>query len=390
MNQNKELDVEDFFCEGTDKSTVLEFLSSLPKEGSREWETSLTDLVKKEESVNIDSLKDILKDIIDDEADEYDDDNIKFAAFFAYCTRLRRNQDFLPLNQMMEDFEEYDDRIMYQHLKGMAEKGEGKRVNQIEKSLEYSRRAAEWMENKENLNNAGVYHSLASGLIKMMENSSEEITDENISEAEKYIELAIENSDYAKFYATKGRLETLKGRYDRADELFQKAINKEDSNQRRYAVRVGKYQMYSFKNDFQEKMSDLQVKADNLNDRANELDDRVGEAEEEMSKAVDNAVEDATDYAKQEVQKSRTSTLQVLGFFSAILAVVITTVQISTSFTPSNAAFLFLILTGGLTASFSVFSVLLSNEDVQLKRLGFSLLASLVLIVIGLIGILGF
>lgn len=370
MNRNK-LDVDDFFDQTTDEKNVVDFLSSLPEEGSREWETSLTDLVTKEDSVDVDRVIDILENLIES---KQHDAEIRFAAFFAYCTRLRRDENYQELGGFIEDYAtEYENRLMYLHLKGMYIKGKG---GNMEEALNYSKKAAEMLEEEEELDNAGVYHSVASGLVGMMEDTSK-VTQDKLEEAEEYIGLALENSDYAKFYATKGRLRSLQGYYGEAKDLIERAISKEDPERRQYAARLGNYHRHLFKNLSREK-------DENINKTTNVLEERLDKAENDLENAVDEAV----DRAEEEVKKSRTSTLQVLGFFSAIIAVVVTTVQISTGFTPSAAAFLFLVITGGLTSSFSLFAVLLSGDDIELRRIVFTIVAGFVLIVIGLTGVL--
>lgn len=69
------------------------------------------------------------------------------------------------------------------------------------------------------------------------------------------------------------------------------------------------------------------------------------------------------------LREIQTQTLQFLGFFATLLAVIVSSINITTSFPLPEAASLILVLTGGLLAAFGGFTIVLPIDDVERKSI---------------------
>lgn len=242
---------------------------------------------------------------------------------------------------------------MYHHLRSLFLKGRGHKRD-IERSIEEARKAV-----KEVKNNAGVIHILASSLVKAMEEGVRPIEDDLVKEAKEKMEKAIElDPDYAKYHSTKGRLQALQENFEMAKENIRTAIDKEDREEKDYAVRLGEYQYH---------LSRIQLKENHR------------EIERSLQKTIED-VEEARREAEETVKGNRIRAVQFLGFFAALLAAVIGSIQIAVSFSFPEAAKLILVLVGGLLLAFGGFSFILPGEENFWKGAAISALGLLIII----------
>lgn len=135
---------------------------------------------------------------------------------------------------------------------------------------------------------------------------------------------------YAKYGATLARLQALRKSWDEARRSIAQAIDQEDSRRSDYALRMLDYQLVKAK---------ISISAD-----AEELHKQQAAALAEMRDA-------------------RKDTLTVLGLLAAVIAFLVTTVNIATSFPPRDASSLMLVSAGTLLLVFIGYSALFSRAS---------------------------
>jgi tetratricopeptide (TPR) repeat protein len=337
------------------KEDIVEFIDNLPETETRAWELNLTRLVER-----VPGIEQTFQDIIDDDGFNTDssDDSIRFAAFFGYCTFLRRQKNITEFEDALTTHQEFSDHPMYYHLRALFLKRRGRRGD-FSDAIENARKAATNLDG-----HAGVEHSLASSIIFAIEEDIEEKTDELLDLAEESIKNALRNSDYPKFYATQGRLLALQGEYERAKKSVRTAMDKEDISKQDYPIRISEYQ---------QTLSRIYLH-------------EISEAHEQRIDEAIDKIDQAQDKSEKMLEDLQTRTLQFLGFFAALLAVIVTSVQITVSFAAVQAAQLILILVGGLLCSFSGLSFILPHKK-SVKRGGIVFILGIILISFGFVAI---
>lgn len=337
------------------KTDVVAFIDELPEPKQRAWELNLTRLVER-----VPDVEKTLKDIINENGSDTDseDDSVRFAAFFAYCTFLRRQKNITEFEEALTTHQEFSDHPMYFHLRALFLKRRGQRGD-FSDAIKNAKRAADKLEG-----HAGVEHSLATSIISAIEEGIEEKTDELLDLADESIKNALRNSDYPKFYATQGRLLALQGEYKRAKESVRIAMDREDISKQDYPIRISEYQ---------QNLSRIY-----LREISETHEHRIDDAMEKINQAQDES--------EKILEDLQTRTLQFLGFFAALLAVIVTSVQVIISFTAVQAAQLILILVGGLLCAFSGLSFILPHPE-SLKQGSIMFISGLILILFGFVAI---
>jgi hypothetical protein len=335
------------------REELVEYFAGLPDSDAYQWELAITDLVEHTENISA-----LCKEIL---TGEYAAD-IRLAALFAACTEHRRKDNYGRARQLLKSNQEFSDRAMYAHLRSLL-------VSNPDESILYAERAAE-----EANPHPGASHNLASKIIHTLEDGENVSVDEPIETARKHLDIALKNADYPKHRATRGLLFALENKFDLAKTEIEEARDQEDENQSDYAIRLGEYQEYLFKVRMMEYEAELK---EEIGSRYDELEGSIAEME---SKA--DELEDYFD-------SLRTQTLQFLGFFATLLAVIITTAQFATQAQPTEAALLILVMIGGLLTAIGGFSFTLPTTDDTRNRLyrqSVSVVLGLVLVLFGLIG----
>jgi tetratricopeptide (TPR) repeat protein len=130
------------------------------------------------------------------------------------------------------------------------------------------------------------------------ETTRDEKSEENIKMLDESIQLidaAIREREYAKFYSTRGRIYSCKGEYDTGIIDVRAAIEKEDSYREDYESRLNEYQALISR--FQRKKDEKELR-------------------EEATKI------------RAEMDKNKTEYISILGFFSAVMALIIGSIDI--------------------------------------------------------------
>ena len=339
---------------GDGTADLVGLFEGLPVETEREWELILTRLIEKAPDRHRDLGRLIGLDGIETVVDE---DVVKFAAFFAYCTYHRRQENISEFGRLLRVHDEFEPHPMFPLLEALHSMSQDT-VNSFDEAISHAREAV----NRVGTRHAGVTHCLASAIIAKLENqdrqniSSSEF-DVLIAEAEDNIESATDESDYPKFRVTEGRLLALKGEYDKAIQRIHEAIDKEDASKQDYPLRVGGYRLQESKFVLQKHAAQLQSEQEELHNEQSRIDDNVQRAIEK--------VERVSEKSEVRLKDLQSQTVQFLGFFATLLAVIISSISIATSIAPLNAASQIVVMTGGMMAAFGGFSIMLPIVDAR-------------------------
>ena len=152
------------------------------------------------------------------------------------------------------------------------------------------------------------------------------------------------------------------GDYEGAKRDLQTAIEKEDPGQDGYGERVGRYR------HILSRIEMMEVK--------DEIDSKVAEAKA--------SIEETRTRAETSVDELQARVIQFLGFFAALLAVVLVSTEIASSFPPTEAMRLLLLVFGGMLSSFAGLGLLLPIE--RTTRRSLAVLALGAALVAGAIG----
>jgi tetratricopeptide (TPR) repeat protein len=335
-----------------DSSAIMAFLHELPDSSEYKFELYLDRLVEE-----IPEIDDKLEEI--QTTDRYptsvDEEKVKFASFYAICLLLLKQTNLSELDRHLSDFEhDYGNRPLYIYLRSRFLQKRG-RPTAIKESVELSRTAVE-----EIPEHAGVAHCYAQSLALALENEYVDSDENEKTTALEKVQKALdEYPQNAEFYCTKGRLILIsKGDHDRAKELIREAMDREDSTRPDYPLLMGEYQYHLSRIDSRKY------------DR--ELDSKLSEAISQINEAEQKTRE------RIEAQQSRT--LQFLGFFAAILGVIITSAQILIQISLPGSLQLVLLLNGSLLVVFAGFTAMLPHEELPVKRIASAAFLGIILI----------
>lgn len=352
---NQQLDTLDA-KDAVTRQDILTFLGQLPPEEEIEHQVSLNGLVGRIDGA-IDHLEAILRDSDLPSVEEQNQAAIRFAAFRAIATHHRRNKNTSMLEDLHDSYEHlFSDRPMYDLFYSVFLRVRH-HPNDIYRAIDIQESVLESIKE-----NPGIYQAHANTITRAIEDDI--IRDED---RDKYLEKARHSIDraislwygYGKYHVTKGRVLALQGQYNESRQKIEDGIDLEDPSKDDYAIRIGQFQQHLLRTDFREYEARLQ--------------DRLRSAESELTNVEDEI--------EQVVNRFRNTMLQFLGFFTAIIAAVITTIQIAANFPPSAAGKLIVMIFGGLIASFGGLSIIIPTEDAMKRGLWITALGLLLIFI---------
>nr|DAW20649.1 MAG TPA: hypothetical protein [Caudoviricetes sp.] len=329
---------------------------------SRQYEVDLTHIANKK--MNIKLLENILKDPFNDS--QYSNDNIlkiKYATF--YCVNIYHRHQFNKeiLDKLWETYaDQFKEFKSFNHLKVNRFLLESDLCSDLDKQKDILEKASN--DAVKYPNNAGYQHAFAVLFVDIVEKNEQnfeqcrELIETWNSKAFTAINSAIQrDSEYARYYCTKGRILSLMGRYDEADEQIYTAIIKEDSTKVDYAIRISKYQYYKIQNQYKKQLNDLQTQIKN--------------EQEEISRMNNSVI----------------SNIETITLFSGIVSFVLGSLHLADGSSTVHAALLIVILMSCLMIVFVAFILLLhsSNKKFNKKSCYFLLIFSIVVIIMAII-----
>ena len=212
--------------------------------------------------------------------------------------------------------------------------------------------------------NAGYQHAFAALFVDIAEKNEKDaklydkIVEVWYNDAINAINIAINlDSNYARYYCTKGRMLSMKGKYIEADEQICTAIVKEDSLKTDYAIRINKYQYYRIQNKSKMQLKDIQLQIEN--------------EQEEINKMRNSVI----------------SNIETIALFSGVVSFILGTLTITNKTSVAHAALLIVVLMSCLMIVFVAFILLLHSSDKKFNKGScyFLLIFSIIIIIISII-----
>lgn len=353
MDMNKLSSVEcskfisDKLAGNCNEASLIEFFEKLPAESNRDFEKCLTELVT--------SVKDcvgLLNQIMRDKSLQA---NIRYAAFFALFSYYKRDNHPSELEKLLVEFkEEFSERGTYNHLYSMFLKKRARKGDLLA-AIEYSEKAI-----KSIPENPGIIHSYVNSVISAIEEKELATYDDALIQdlLSKIKDAISKDQNYAKFYATKGRVCALKEDYVKAKESIREAMDKEQSDKRDYPIRMVEYQSQLIRVEREEALK--------------AWIDKIAIAEKQI----------ALGYEKIEKygEQARTRNLEFLGFFVALVSFTIGSVHVAAQRPLLEAAQLIVTLSGALMLSFSGFTILLYGTSQKMRFISLFVIGGVVII----------
>lgn len=330
--------------DGTD--AIVDLLHELPPETDRVWELALTWIAE-----NAPDRSGDLKRIFEADETEFTND-VRFASFFAYLTYQRRRGNIAEIGRELDEYEStFGDHPMYPHLRALHQK-RLRTGSSYQQAIDYAEQAREMVGE----GHEGVEHSYVTAILRALEDGHAEELDVDpetlLERAESTMERIMTEPVYPKFKVTLGRVKALQGEYGQALRLINEGVDLEDDSKDSYALRINSYRTHEVR-------VYLEKYRDEIESQQNKLEEAVDDAVKK--------IEGIRDESQEQITELQGQTLQFLGFFATLLAVIISTVTISVNFTIIPAASLIIVLVGGLLIAFGAFTVILPVDD-AIKR----------------------
>lgn len=299
-----------------------------------------------QENIFIDSFESILGDT--------SKKCIWICAFYALCIRYRRDKDFTKFKNLLDKYKvQFKSDNIYMMQRIVYTKSVKSSTTDIILALNL------WKNIRDNYKKAPAYiqayadlvaTAFEDGVITKDKTEFSNLLKDIISQLEE----SLVEREHPKIYATLGRLYAFTNEYDKAISSINKAIDIEDSTLRDYSIRIG---------DYQSIIAKINIKK---------------YYDHEMEKLLE--LKNEVQMIKSEVEKSKIENISFLGFFTALLSLIIGSIQIAQNTTAQQIIVIILVLCSGLVNVFGAFNLMLFSDK---KRI----FISLIMILIGMLGV---
>lgn len=201
--------------------------------------------------------------------------------------------------------------------------------------------------------------------------------EQNNEDLLSYIESQLESlskilEEYSEYYKAKGKVEIINERYEFAVDNFEEAIRRLDHNREHSSEFYLEYEQLRLE-------AKIEKLTRNLGDKFHEIETRSSEVKNSLDE-----IEDATDDIESELNTFRGQTIQFLGFFTALLSLIIASVNIIATFDFVEASGLLMILAGGISVSFWSLSLFMIPSSEKYRRQWPILVMGVLAILLGL------
>lgn len=281
---------------------------------------------------------------------------VRFSAFYALSIHHYKNWNVDALEDLHEEYgSEFEGDPFYRFLHGIMLR-ERDDPGDLRNALRAFDEAVE-----EYPENPGVLKGAANGYLTAAEKGvAFRERDELLERAESCIRAALDRFEYPEYYEDLGRLYKLRGEYESAENAFERAIELESDRKANYGVAVAGYQyrkalvqLAQLEDQYKSEISDVQAELDNIDQRSEEI-----------------------------VRQFQTTVIQSISFFTGVVALVVTFVDVALSFSVLQAAQLVTVLTGGIVLAFGGMTAILPSE-ISLERVAILYATGLLLFAVG-------
>lgn len=328
------------------KAELENFLCQLPKETDRDFEKKIVSLCTQETQEK--EFYIWAEELANSEFQNEEAEKIAFSAFCILSNVARRSYDRTKETDLVNGYRvKFGSHAYFKHLQLLC-------MLDNHVGLEHEEILELAYENSRNIyTNAGVQHALADAVATLFEET--EFTPEQrpdpiwLERGMEAVLLAINfDSAYAKFYCTKARILSLQGNHKEALRCLDTAIDYENSKNKDYALRVGRYQMY----------------AQTINNRLhNELMRKQMQAELSAQKeSYITEMQQRQEELETQTNRSRIKNMEFIGLFAGIISFTIGGLNIAQGLAGQSIAAvagLIIVLMGALLGVYAGFGVIL-------------------------------
>lgn len=301
-------------------------LDALPDEVNSDYPFTSRQLTS-----GLDKPLEVLEEILNDSMFP---EKTRFNALYCLLAFLWQEREFERYRQLVDKYEgQFAGHLMLLTFRSQYYSSRGKSIPNIRLALEYATKAAKQAPHLPN-----VLHLFTGIVIELHEVTGGKIEDSLLIEAEHAINkaIAIVDGKYARYFATKADLLGKSERFGEAKELIQKAIEVEPSGRNGYALRIGDYQQIRLKLEFLEHSRTLQIKQRESIEKLEEVRLRV---------------------------------IELLGILSAIIAFLVTSIQVGKGLAFSEASRLMVISGGVILIIFSSYSIIFFRSRLRSSQM---------------------
>lgn len=333
-----------------EKNILITRLKQLDSEKDPLYTIKLKEIVI---NCTISELKNVYLPIINNKKRKYNK-NVRFAAYYSMFIFYRRYEHHTMLYDLVErysdEFNEYrlNNVVLSQYYKFKFLDANDSFA--IENAIKYAKVAVADLNE-----NSGVLQNYAELVASALE-ADEDIGKQNLAEALKCIDKAmILLHDYPKHNCTKGRLLSWTGDYDTAKRYLRRAIDLESSDDKDSMIRISQYNDYHMDIKTREMVGKVSQHIVEAEKTMNEINVKMKENAEEIFERLD---------------VMQTKYLEMLAFFSGIMALILSVMQIMSGFSNFNYAVgLVMVMGGVLIFSFGFLRCLFTfhNNEINWK-----------------------
>lgn len=395
MKELSKADIETFYEYAIKKinnfSKEIEFvLPCIPNDKTTEFTKKINRYLKRKNDIN----DDVLKKYIDS-----DEDNMtKFKAYYIMFTFHHDKKNVQKCKNIVETYGSlFSGYPLWHYTKSQMlyqEEREHKNPN-MSKAIEAAKKCISIYEDNDDYdkNYPGIYHNFCELVYNAFELKDKSCFSENLEYAKKCIETAIFiNENFAKYYYTKGRLlmaESVVTRtdyFDDAENFILKAIDKEDSSNDNYALKIIDYETALLRCKTERRLKEIDVAIKNAEDTQKEIKKLQAE-NEKREKAFDDQLKDDEKNFQKELENQKKETLEVLGFFSGIISLIVVTSQVVLNLDMISASVIMLLFLGTMIIAFSFFHFVVLNGERKKEGLIVGYIAAGIIIIAVALGI---
>lgn len=247
-------------------------------------------------------------------------------ALYSLCTKHRRMKDFEEFKQLTDRNDDVSKDELFKIMKAYYYIQETPEDFNPETALKF------WNKNISPIyKRLPAFTQIYTETVVLQCETTQKEDKALLNESEELIRAAIEMRKYPKFYSTLGRIYSCKNEYDNGIKEVRIAIEAEDSSRKDYMSRISEYQSL---------ISRFQRKKD----------------EGELKKAADKI--------KAELDRSKKDYLAILGFFSSVMALIITSIDfVKADMSMIESLQLLMSFAGVIVFSFGSLNLLLVRGD---------------------------
>lgn len=268
---------------------------------------------------------------------------VQVIAFYILCTHYRREKNYSLFETLIKDNSILSKEPIYKIQSAYYYSCSAPDDSAIQKSLDY------WESNLDDYKNIPAFAQIYTETVALAFERSVLVlspsTEKQLVDAKKLIVQVINYRDYPKFYSTYARLLNITNDISQmklAIKEVVKAITKEDSMRDDYSMRIAEYELIKQKIEF------------NIQSQQQVI---------ETNKLIEQTLNEKEILIKQDLDGTKKELLSMLGFFTAVLALILSQNELTKNLVLEDQIILLFTLSGTLILSFGTLTILLEDND---------------------------